>query len=437
MVVADPVDIAHLLRRTEFVARPGRIAELSPLSLEQAVDNILDFGPNGAPQLPATLTYHDSTRSWEQFVEAYDWWVGAMVARPRPFQEKMTLFWHGHFTSSWDSVGKTDHMMFQNQLYRELALGNYRVLAQRMAIEPAMLIYLSNGSNVKGEPNQNFARELLELFLLGVGNYSEFDVEAVARAWTGHNYDKTTRAYLFRPTKHDTGLKTFLGITRDWDGPQIIDEILRDNAMARVIAARHIARKLWEFFAHPGPPPGVVEALGDVLLANSMELRPLLRALLLRPEFYAPAAKQGLVRSPAEYLVALAVGTGLPVNTMGATWNSDRMGQVLFKPPNVSGWKPNAAWLNTSAVSGRAELARHLTWKLRDKGGYDFLNDLPIANAVDHVAGMFGIAPLSAVTRNALIAAQQAERSSTKWKNYWSPTNLLTMTMLTPELNMA
>lgn len=435
--MADPADIAHLLRRTEFVARPTRVAELSALSIEQAVDDVLDIGRNGAPQIPATLAVHDKDRSWQQFVEAYDWWVGAMVTRPRPFQEKMTLFWHGHFTSSWDSVGRTDHMMVQNQLYRDFALGNYHTLAQRMSIEPAMLIYLSNGVNVKGEPNQNFARELLELFLLGVGNYSEGEVDAVARAWTGHNYDKTTRTYVFRPTKHDTGQKTFFGITKNWDGPQIIDEILRDNPLLRVTAARHIARKLWEFLAHPGPPPGVVEALADVLLANSMEVRPLLRALLTRPEFYATAARQGLVRTPTDYIVTLAAFTALPVSGMGLTWNSDRMGQVLFKPPNVSGWRPNASWLNTSAISGRAGLARHLTWKLRDKGGFEFLNNMTVPAAVDHVAGMFGIAPLSDTTRAALVSAQTAERASTKWKNWWAPTNLLTMAMLAPELHQA
>jgi uncharacterized protein (DUF1800 family) len=435
--VADPSDIAHLLRRTEFVARPTRVTALSAMTLAQAVDDVLDIGRNGAPQPPAALLVHDKDRGWEQFVEATHWWLASMLTRPRPFQEKMTLFWHGHFTSSWESVGKTDHMMSQNQLYRSMALGNYRQLAQRMSLEPAMLIYLSNGFNKKGEPNENFGRELLELFLLGAGNYTEADVHSCARAWTGHNYDWDTRRYVFRSHHHDTGTKTFLGTTRNWDGPEIIDFVLRDHPTARVTAARHIARKLWEYLAHPGPPAGVVEALGDVLLANSMELRPMIRALLLRPEFYAPAAKQGLVRPPADWMVALAFHTGIPIDQMGATWNGGRMGQVLFHPPNVSGWRPNAAWLNTSAVSGRAGLARHLTWKLRDKGGYDFLNDLSVEAAVDHVAGAFGIAPLSASTRNALIAAHRAERSATRWKNWWAPTNLLTMTMLAPELHMA
>jgi uncharacterized protein (DUF1800 family) len=325
----------------------------------------------------------------------------------------------------------------QNQLYRTHALGNFLTLTQLMAIEPAMLLYLSNANNVKGAPNENFAREFMELFTLGVGNYAEEDVAASARAWTGHNYSSSTGTYTFRASRHDTGAKTFFGTTKNWDGPDIVNEVLRDNAPKRATAARFIAKKLWEFFAHPGAPANVVNELGDVFLAHDLELAPLLRALLTRPEFYATAAREGLVRTPTEFTVAAMYHAGMSAEALGLSWRSESMGQVLFNPPNVSGWKANSYWLNTSALSGRANLAKSVAYTLRKNGGFDFLHAMTTEAAVDHVANLFGIASMSAVTRGALIAAHQAEKNTTKWNEWWAPTNLLTMTMISPEFNMA
>jgi uncharacterized protein (DUF1800 family) len=436
--VADPADIAHLLRRTEFVAKPARVAELSALSLDAAVDNVLDFTPNGSPTVPAGLAVHDPDNGWEQYVAAVDWWYDAMKSRPRPMQEKMTLFWHGHFTSSWfDGIGRSDHMTHQNQLYRTQALGNFRTLTHAMALEPAMLVYLNNADNRKEAPNQNFARELMELFTLGVGNYTEGDVEAAARAWTGYNADWPNYQYQFYSSRHDNTNKTFFGTTRNWNGPGIIDEILRDNLPKKQIAARYLVNKLWDFFAHPGGPSNVIDALTTVFLNSDLDVRVLMRALLLRPEFYGTTAKQGLVRTPVEWIVAIMHATGLTPDQLGVSWIGERMGQSLFNPPNVAGWKHNAYWLNTSALSGRAQVARGVTWHLRNNDGFANLSALTTAAAVDFVANYFDIAPLSGTTRNALIAAHQAERDAQRWVSWWAPTNLLTMAMLSPELHMA
>jgi uncharacterized protein (DUF1800 family) len=328
-------------------------------------------------------------------------------------------------------------MMHQNQLYRSMALGNFRSLTQAMALEPAMLVYLSNAENYAGSPNQNFARELMELFTLGVGNYTEDDVEAAARAWTGYNADWPAYQYQFFPGRHDNGNKTFFGTTKNWDGPGIIDEILRDNPAKRLVAARFITKKLWDFFAHPGGPANVINELADVFVANDLEIKPLMAALLKRPEFYSTQAMQGLVRTPTEWLVALSYYTGVASSELGGSWMGEQMGQSLFNPPNVSGWKHNSYWLNTSALSARADVARSITWGLRENGGFDDLYAMSVPDAVDHVAAYFGIAPLSTVTRTALIAAHQAERASVQWDNWWAPTNLLTMAMLAPEMHMA
>ncbi|MCB1001947.1 MAG: DUF1800 domain-containing protein [Acidimicrobiales bacterium] len=436
--VADLADITHLLRRTEFVAKPARVSELTALSIDAAVDDVLDVARNGSPTVPGSLAVHDPDRGWYQYVDAVTWWLEAMRTRPRPIQEKMALFWHGHFTSSWwNSVNRSDHMMRQNQLYRTQGLGNFRSLTQAMAIEPAMLVYLNNNENHKRSPNQNFARELMELFTLGVGNYTEDDVVAAARAWTGHNADWPAYEYHFFPSRHDTGSKTFFGTTKNWDGPDIIDEILRDNLAKKTVAARFITTKLWEFFAHPGIPAGVLDDLSAEFLATDLDLLALMRALLKRPEFYSTTAKQGLVRSPVEWMVALCHHAGVAPEDFGASWLGERMGQSLFNPPNVAGWKSNASWLNTSALSGRAQAARSVTWHLRDQDGWAHLNDLSVPAAVNAVADLFGLHPLSPTTRTALESAHQAERSAQSWKSWWAPTNLLTMAMLAPEMHMA
>ncbi len=433
MAVSDD-DLAHLLRRTEFVVRPSRLAELKLLDLttyDAVVDNVLNVGLNGTPALPAYFQSEDPASSWDQYVAACSFWINNMLNSARPFQEKMTLFWHGHFVSAWWDVGKGFHLMQQIQMYRENALGNFHTLTQKMAIDRAMLVYLSNAENVKGSPNQNFARELMELFTLGVGNYAESDVEASARAWTGYNADWPDYVYQFYPARHDGGMKTFFGTTKAWTGPQIIDEILLDNPTKKLIAARYITKKIWEFLAHPSPPQAVLDALAPAFAAD-MNLHNLVRSILLRPEFYSTTAKQGLVRTPIEYIVALCYYSGLTPDKLGVAWRAESTGQQMYQPPNVSGWRPNAYWLNTSAVAGRADFARSATWQLRANGGFDNLYAMTAANAVDYVANFFGISPLSTTTRTALINARSAEPS--KW---WAATNLLTMTMLAPEFHMA
>jgi uncharacterized protein (DUF1800 family) len=338
----------------------------------------------------------------------------------------MTMFWHGHFVSAWWDVGHGFHLMEQTQMYRENALGNFHALTQKMAKDRAMLVYLSNAENVKGSPNQNFARELMELFTLGVGNYTEADVEAAARAWTGHNADWPEYVYVFKANRHDIGMKTFFGTTKNWDGPQIIDEILIDNAAKKQIAARYITKKLWEFLAHPTPPTAVLDALAPAFAAD-MSILNLVRGILNRPEFYSTTAKQGLVRTPVEYIVALCYYTGLTADNLGVAWRAEYTGQQMYQPPNVAGWKPNAYWLNTSALAGRADFARSVASQLRAGGGFNNLYPMTAANAVDYVANYFGISPLSTTTRNALINARSSETN-----NWWAATNLLTMTMLAP-----
>ena len=445
MPVAE-AEAAHLLKRTEFVVRPARLTELMALpDRAAAVDNVMNFGPNNNPQLPSELQSENTNSSWDQYVFACNWWIEQMLQRPRPFQEKLALFWHGHFVSAWWDVDSGYQVATQIQLYRQMALGSFVDLTQAMALTPAMLVYLSNADNVKGAPNENFARELMELFTLGAapGNYSEDDVQVAARAWTGFNYDYAGQQYVWRQNRHDDSKMSFFGgLARPWTGPEIITEILVNNVAKRLISARLIAKKLWEFLAYPAPSSTILDSLAATFANSGMQIQPLVRAILMHDEFYSTTARQGLVRTPIEFFVALAYHSGFPVDDFGLSWAAEQTGQQIYQPPNVAGWKSNAYWLNTSAMSGRAGFAENVTWRLRQNNGFDNLYPMTAAQAVDYVSSYFGMAPgstyaLSTVTRNALIAAHQAERDTTPYNEWWGPTNLLLMVMLTPEFHMA
>jgi len=429
--MADINDIIHLLRRTEFIARPARVTELTPLTLDAAVDNILDIAPNQPVNQPVYV--HDSSTNWTQRLQFHDWWIDRMATAPRPFQEKMTLFWHGHFVTEWLQSERTDFMAQNIGLYRTHALGMFRPFTHAMAKDTQMMIYLSNRFNVKGTPNENFGRELLELFTLGVGNYTEEDVLSCARAWTGHNLNSANQ-YTFYPTKHDTGMKTFFGVSRNWDGPEIIDEILLNNAAKQLVSAKYITRQLWEFLAYPNPAQGIVDALAADFVASDLNIRTLCRAILLRPEFYSTEARQGLVRSPVEFSVAIRAHSGVPARNLQISDWSIQMGQRLLDPPNVAGWKQNGYYLSTSSLSARANVAKRAASQIRAGGNFDSLRTATAETAVDTVANYFGLS-LAPTTRAALVSGFTSETRAVGGSASTAVTNLFAATLLTGEMN--
>jgi uncharacterized protein (DUF1800 family) len=431
----DAAQLAHLLRRTEYVPKPARVAALAAGTRADAVNAVLAVSPSPVA-IPATIDHDVQGESYNQWVIAVQWWLDRMVDSPTPIQEKMTWFWHGHFCSSWEKVSSTRLMMNQNKLFRDQAFGNVRTLAQSMSLQPAMLLYLDNVDNVKSSPNQNFARELMELFTLGVGNYTEDDVTAAARAWTGHGIDWNTDEYLFRAAQHDVGMKTFMGVTRNWNGPDIIDFLLRENVTTKLVACKFLTRKLWEFFAAQNPSQSVVDQLAQVLFDADMEIVPWVRAMLLHDDFYQPDTMAGLVRSPVDFVVALEYFTGLRGATLNPQWYLDGMGQVPFSPPNVAGWKTNGYWVNTSQFGARAEFARGVTWRLRANNANEIAKGRTPDQAVDVVAQMFGL-QFSATTRAALLAYIGVQRANEPWIGWWESTNLLTMAMMSPEMHVA
>jgi uncharacterized protein (DUF1800 family) len=449
--MADEAQIRHLLRRTEFVDRQSRVDALTPLSRTAAIDNILDVG--GPVALPAYIDHNNPDNmglpsNWDQYVYATKWWFDRMAFdSPKPIQEKMAFFWHGHFTSDWGKIYNTWQMMTQNKLYRDNALGNFQTLSQAMALQPAMLVYLDNADNTKSSPNQNFARELMELFLLGVGNYAESDVEASSLAWTGHTVNAAGQ-YVFVSNKHSVADKTFFGTTKNWNGPDIITEIL--TGAKKQISARYIVGKLWDYFAAPGTQPAALATIATAFSAT-FDIKAALKSMFDLEEFYSTSVKQGLVRTPVDWVVAVMVSTGYRAAVLNPQWFMDGMGQTPFRPPNVSGWRPNAAWINTSSMGTRAEFARNATWSLRKlaadrpenalRGDMSSLGTATIPQAISAVSALFGLSsptsPLSATTNTAFTNYLTIQRASQRWTDWWEPTNLLTMAMLAPEMHLA
>jgi len=428
-------DLEHLLRRTEFVARPSRISELSALTLEQVVDDILDVSRNPSDATdPDTITDGQGRVTIRPDVLVH-WWLDRMADVPRPFAERMTFFWHSRFTSSLDKVTSAFLMLDQNRTYRRLALGGYRELLHAMAVEPAMLVYLDNAKNIKASPNQNFARELMELFVLGVGNYTEDDVVAMSRAWTGHTFNRTTGQYFLNTATHDYGLKTAFGVTRAWDGPELLDHMLDDHTL-RQITARHLVRGLWESFAHPIVPVAVLTDLASTLVDSGFDIRTLVRAMLLRPEFYSTTAKSGLVRPPVDYVVALLESSGISAATTNAAYQMVTMGQVPFNPPNVSGWRSNSAWINATAWSARMNLAGSIAQQMHASGRFGGFGTLDAAGVARRTAEIARV-HLSSRSEAVIEGIVTTERRITAAGSATETASAIAATFDSPEFNLA
>lgn len=425
-------DAAHLLRRAGFGADAAEVAALSALpTWTHAVDRVLDTSASPPDPIPAAVEDRDDPW-YPPWVAGVGHWMDRMATSPTPLVEKMTLFWHGVFTSSTDKM--YSRLVFkQVRTYRRLALGDLHDLAQAMAVDPAMLVYLDNETNTVGNPNENFARELMELFLLGQGHYDEGDVAAMARAWTGHGLDRTTERYSFSPTRHDGGTKTIFGITRRWDGPETITEMVRGSRQEA--CARFLTAKLWSFLAGPQVAPATLDALAGAFMASGMQVRALVRVIFLHPDFRAPATRTGLLRSPAEWMAAAMRALDLPSSVVHPEWFLERCGQRLYTPPNVGGWRANEGWISTSTAWGRASFAGYLRWKASDAGIFGGYGDLAPAVAAQRALDRFGIDDPSPVTRASLEAFVAREQTA---RRRWAvPPGLVALTMLSPDFQMA
>ncbi len=280
------------------------------------------------------------------------WWAERMLDTHRPLEEKMALFWHGHFATAENKVRDYRKMLLQIETFQGHAAGNFRDLVVAVAQDPAMLYYLDAGVNVKGAANENFAREVMELFTMGVGNYSEMDVREAARAFTGWNFENLD--FVVHPALHDEEEKTFLGRTGNFDGVDVLDIILEQEATAEYIAA-----KIYRFFVREDPSPELVAKLGSVFRDNGYELRPLLTTMFQSRDFYSAASYGAHIKGPVEHVVTLLKHLGSEDVPGVPDFNRTTMalGQHLLNPPSVAGWAQGKSWITPALIQERGNVA--------------------------------------------------------------------------------
>jgi len=371
MVVAtDTSLIAHLLRRAGFGSSYDELQEYSELGYEAAVEKLLN------PKSQANFDYYEFIRRHPAADNPPGLLPGQLkyfyflLNTQRPLEEKMALFWHHVFATGYSKVDDTHSMLSQMDMFREEGLGNYRTLLVNLAKDPAMIFWLDNNENHRDAPNENWGRELLELFSLGVGHYTETDVFECSRAFTGWTaeprmpvfpYGRHPWKFEFRPEDHDYSEKTFLGHTGNFDGEDIIDIILKQDG-----CPRFIARHLYSFFVEDEAQvpawnieapknPEAVEYLANLLIESNYEMTPVLRGLFNSDFFKESAYKR--VRSPIE----LIVGTlrlvedmiGPDIRVQKTSYQPGFMGQELLDPPSVEGWHTGKEWINSGALVKR------------------------------------------------------------------------------------
>jgi hypothetical protein len=357
---------AHLYRRAAFGPSRGDLVEAERLGPEGTLDLLLRGRPN-AEHLQKDLTDIGRIAASRDDLgeQLRGWWLYCILQGGHPLREKMTLFWHNHFATSIVKVQSAPLMFRQNVLLRQHALGKFGPLLQEMSKDGAMLVWLDSNSNVKGRPNENYARELMELFSLGVGNYTEKDIREAARAFTGWHSDGY--GFDFAASAHDDGIKTVLGQTGKWNGDDVVRIVLRQPA-----AARFLVGKLYQFLISENATPSdsFLEPLCVAFRQSDYDIAALVRTMLASRHFYSAHAFRQRVKSPVEFVVGavravyLRFGEGeaeyRPLPQQVLVPRLEAMGQQLFAPPNVKGWRGGRSWLNTSTLLERANFAANL-----------------------------------------------------------------------------
>lgn len=378
---------AHLLERTGFGPTPDEVDRFARLTPRQAVRQLVryqqianplpPFEESGAfdpglepfsPSRPAATEQARDTgealgvkvkpegnRRIQQVADRYlywlratklesqrvaYWWANRMLTTKRPLEEKMTLFWHGHFATGDEKVRDYRKMLKQNEMLRAKATGNFRDLLISVAKDPAMLAYLDAAVNVKGAPNENFAREIMELFTMGVGNYTEEDIREAARAFTGWNFKGLE--FVVNPAQHDAGSKTVLGKTGNFDGVQVIDIIL-----SKPVTSEFVATKIYKYFVREEVSPELRVKLGKLLRDSRYEIAPFLETVFSSRDFYSDASVSTHIKSPVELVISTYRKMGLKEVPGIPDFNdlTDSMGQKLLFPPNVAGWANGRSWI--------------------------------------------------------------------------------------------
>ena len=466
----DYAKARHLLVRAGFGGTQQEVEKLCSMGLYKAVDYLVDFHRqppadallDAAPPLAAdplegklrngfvrgrAAAVRNRSVTGDQFGRLRQWWLKRLVESPRPLQEKLTLFWHGHFATQQSVVNNSYTMYHQNQLFREHAAGNFGGLLYGIVHDPVMIRYLDNNQNVKGHPNENLAREIMELFAMGEDQgYTEADIREAARALTGYTYDNNTGQFRVAHDKHDAGEKTIFGKKGNWTGDDLVKLILEQPSTARFVGA-----KLFEYFAYRDPDTETVDCLASVLRANGYELAPMLKNLFLSEEFYGPRATGTQIKSPVQLVVAMLRDLGVKKLTSYGELDGmvQGMGQSLFEPPDVKGWRYGRSWISANRSLVRYNSAAKLVQTAPQPGGsgVDLVGLLEgngcktAADVVDCLAKTCLIKPLNDQQRAKLIEFVGELPPQPEWAGQRDAMNgrlrvLLVLMISTPEYQM-
>ena len=410
--------MAHLFRRTGFGATRDELEAALAQGYEATVEELLH--PDRMPPFEEDICYRYFLHMREsRFLEvAQDGWMFRIVSTPRPFEEKIALFWHNLFATGQAKVNHGAAMAAQIAMFREYGLGSFRTLLLKLSQDPAMIYWLDNQQNTKAVHNENFGRELLELFSMGIGTYTEDDVKECARAFTGwsikkgvpgpYPYGRYAWEFEFRPEEHDFGVKTFLGETGTFNGDDIIDIIVRQPA-----TAQFVARRLYQYFVSERPDQDAIDILAEAFRASQYDIRATLRTLFLSDFFRKPNVYFAKIKSPAEHVANITRMVGdyqYPVFGSGElSMESRYMGQDLMNPPSVEGWHTGKEWLDTGTLVQRINFAVDRVGDTSKPGIRRFveriaaLGDLSPAAFVDACLDLIGPLDVAPKTRAALI----------------------------------
>jgi uncharacterized protein (DUF1800 family) len=392
---AETARITHLLRRVTFGAAPDELEAAFQLGYGKVVDKLVETKPAAPPPVPGMRAGGGIDLGVLQ-----KWWVDQMLATATPFAERMTLFWHGHFTSDSTKVGTDQpYLYWQNLTWRNMALTDLRSMLMQVTIDPAMMVYLDLGTSTARAPNENYSRELLELFTMGAGNYTEDDVRAGAKALAGWRLPMNTTqpavGVFDKRRAYSGGPITFLGRSGQIDTNGVIDAILASPATATSIVTQVV-----HHFVSPSPEDRYIQRLADEFRTSKYDMKTLMRSVFLSPEFISDRSYRSLIKSPTEYMVSALKALKAPQLSQVAVDSAANMGQRLFDPPDVGGWPNNDGWISSNTVMARVNFVTSVLGRLRN---------LPAARDV-HQLQLDGV--LSASTAKLL---SQATDDHTRW----------------------
>ena len=422
----DREKIAHILRRFGLGSSEAELDFYSKLGYDRAVDTLLD---DASPDPGANLSIDDwlTDKDGSNPGMVCNWWILRMLATQKPLIEKMTLFWHNHFATNGQGIIYSKLAYNQNEVLRRNALGNFRTMLHDVSIDPAMIFWLNSNLNVKGRPNENFAREVMELFTLGIGHYTEHDVQEGARAFTGWTVREIERdknglrqfEFVFNTQHHDSGVKTFRGQTANFAGEDILNALCDDRR-----TSEYITWKMWDWFVYRNPEPAVVTRVARAFYDSGLEIKALIRAILKSPECFSAKAEREVVKSPIDVCITtarqLGIGSMIDISAKGdrkanlAVANTIRyglreMGMMPLFPPDVHGWDYGESWITTATMVERIKWPSRLLGVQRGRMPFKypvtelFGGEMEPGPIVDRLVALLD-APLTRASRDRVVA---------------------------------